>query len=48
MISPRLATFGEVIEETFFPAMEAILEESTMPEEALTVAQGEAEFLLEP
>jgi multiple sugar transport system substrate-binding protein len=48
MISPRLATFGEVIEETFFPAVETILEEGATPEEALTVAQGEAEYLLGP
>jgi len=47
MISPRLATFSEVIEETFFPAIDAILEESATPEEALTAAQGEAEYLLE-
>jgi multiple sugar transport system substrate-binding protein len=47
MISPRLATFGEVIEETFFPAIDTILDESATPEEALTVAQGEAEYLLE-
>jgi multiple sugar transport system substrate-binding protein len=48
MVSPRLVAFGEVLEETFFPAREAILDESATPEEALTVAQGEAEFLLEP
>jgi ABC-type glycerol-3-phosphate transport system substrate-binding protein len=47
MISPRLAAFGEVVEETFLPAIEAILEESATPEEALTAAQGEAEYLLE-
>lgn len=48
MISPRLAAFGEVLEETFFPAIEAILDESATPEEALTVAQSEAELLLGP
>lgn len=48
IISPRLAAFGEVIEETFFPAIDAILDESATPEEALTVAQGEAEFLMGP
>jgi multiple sugar transport system substrate-binding protein len=47
MISPRLAAFGEVLEETFFPAIDAILEESATPEEALAAAQGEAECLLE-
>jgi multiple sugar transport system substrate-binding protein len=48
MISPRLAAFGEVIDRTFSPAIETILEEGATPEEALTVAQGEAEFLLGP
>jgi multiple sugar transport system substrate-binding protein len=48
MISPRLAAFGEVIDQTLSPAIETILEEGATPEEALTVAQGEAEFLLGP
>jgi multiple sugar transport system substrate-binding protein len=48
MISPHLAVFGELLEETFFPAIEAILDESATPEEALAVAQGEAELLLGP
>jgi multiple sugar transport system substrate-binding protein len=48
MISPRLAAFGEVIEETFFPAIDAILDESATPKEALTAAQGEADYLLGP
>jgi multiple sugar transport system substrate-binding protein len=47
MISPRLAAFGEVIEEAFFPAIESILDESAAPEEALVAAQGRAEYLLE-
>ncbi|MBN1812271.1 MAG: sugar ABC transporter substrate-binding protein [Anaerolineae bacterium] len=47
MISPRLAAFGEVLEETFFSAIDAILEEGATTEEALAVAQGEAEYLLE-
>ena len=48
MISPRLAAFGEVLEETFFPAIEAVLDESATPGEALAVAQSEAELLLGP
>jgi maltose-binding protein MalE len=47
-MSPRLAAFGEVVEETFFPAVEAVLEGEATPEEALTVAQEHAESLLEP
>lgn len=46
MISPRLAGFGEVIEETFFPAIEDVLARKATPEEALTSAQRQAENLI--
>ena len=48
MVSPRLADFGEVIEETFFPAIEAVLAREATPEEALTSAQRQAEGLIGP
>jgi multiple sugar transport system substrate-binding protein len=48
MISPRLAGFGEVIEETFFPAIETVLAREATPEEALTSAQRQAESLIGP
>jgi multiple sugar transport system substrate-binding protein len=48
MISPHLAAFAQVIEETFFPAVEAVLAQEARPEEALTSAQHEAERLIEP
>jgi ABC-type glycerol-3-phosphate transport system substrate-binding protein len=46
MISPRLAAFGDVIEETFFPAIEAILAKEATPEEAMLEAQRQAENLV--
>jgi multiple sugar transport system substrate-binding protein len=46
MLSPRVAAFGEVIEETFFPAIEAVLARQATPEEALTNAQRQAEILI--
>jgi multiple sugar transport system substrate-binding protein len=48
MISPQLAAFGEVIEETFFPAIEAVLAQEATPEEALAEAQRQAENLVGP
>jgi multiple sugar transport system substrate-binding protein len=48
MISPQLAAFGEVIEETFSPAIEAVLAEEAMPEEAMLKAQEQAENMIGP
>ncbi|MBN1976093.1 MAG: sugar ABC transporter substrate-binding protein [Anaerolineae bacterium] len=45
LVTPRLAAFGQVLEEAFLPAIESVIEGAT-PEEAMIAAQGQAEMIL--
>ena len=45
LVTPRLITFSQVIEEAFLPAIESVVEGAT-PEEAMIAAQGQAEIIL--
>ena len=45
LITPRLAAFGQVLEDAFLPAIESVVEGAT-PEEAMIAAQGQAEIIL--
>ena len=45
LVTPRLVTFSEIIEEAFAPAIESVVE-GAVPEEAMIAAQAQAELIL--
>lgn len=46
LVTPRLAAFGEILEEAFLPAIESVLKGDATPEEAMIAAQGQTEIML--